>query len=583
MIHLIIRLWFKFPKKRRRQFTLLFLLIVISTFTELFAIGAIIPFISALTNPELTLTHLHRFMDKLGLSLFFSVDKDNFQILFTLMFMFAVLISGFLRVFLVYFNTKVSFAAGNDIGVEMFKRTLYQKYETLIEKNSSEIISGITVKAKRMINSVIMPSTNIINAALFLIFLFFIFLSFNPLVFFAGLTFFGLLYFGIGISFKKKLYEAGKIETIENHLVVKLVQEGLGGIRDIIVDNKQEFHLALFSESDKRYREASASTTFLSLSPRYVIEMMALLFLASFVFVLGMRENGISESISFLGALAIGAQRVLPILQNAFQSWASLRSITPTMEEVLDLLDQPITEQKLEESSTIELKSELAFSNVSFKYRSASNSSLRDINLTIKMGSKVGIIGETGSGKSTLLDLLMGLLSPSEGRILVDGIPLNEGNVVYWQTQIAHVPQFIFLADTSIKENIAFGVSVHEIDEQSLINSAKKAQIYDFIESLPEKWNTRIGERGVRLSGGQRQRIGIARAFYKRAKVLVLDEATSALDTGTENDVMDSINALDKNLTIIIVAHRISTIEQCDEVFELKSGKILKRENANRA
>ncbi len=577
MISLIHRLWMKFPKKRRMQFTFLFGLIVFSTFTELFTIGAIIPFISALTNPDLILTYIQSISDNFGIDMVSLINPSNFQFVFTALFVLAVLLSGIIRVFLVYINTKVSFAAGNDIGVEIFKRTLYQDYESLISRNSSEIISGITLKAKRMINSVIVPATNIINAALFLLFIMIIFLNLNPLLFIGCVGFFGIIYFGIGLSVKRKLYEAGRVETIENHIVVKLVQEGMGGIRDILVDNKQDYYLKLFSESDRRFRNSSALTTFLSLSPRYVIEMIALVILAGLVFYLGREENRIYNSISFLGALAIGAQRILPIMQNAFQSWASLRSVTPTMEEVLELLDQPVNDKQIEKPVKIDFKEEIQFSNVSFKYRSADKHSLKNVNLLIKKDSKIGIVGESGSGKSTFLDLLMGLLKPSEGTIYVDGMPIDDFSILSWQRQVAHVPQFIFLADTSIRENIAFGLAKDEIDDALIYESAKKAKIYDYIETLPEKWDTRIGERGIRLSGGQRQRIGISRAFYKNAKVIIFDEATSALDTATENDVMDAINSLDQQLTIIIVTHRLSTLENCDLIYELKESKIVKK------
>lgn len=575
MLNLVVRLWKKLSKKRKKQFVLLLLLIILSSISELFAIGAIIPFISALTNPNLIINSSFFITFSNFVKPILIFDSNNFQLCITIIFMIAVVISGSIRLALLYVNTKLSFAAGNDISVEIYRRTLYQSYESHLLQNSSEVVSGILIKAKRMIGSVILPIINIITAAFFLFFLFIFFLNIDPLIFIYGTLFFGFIYISIGFIFKKRLFNAGKLESKEHQKVMQLLQEGLGGIRDVIIDNKQDFHVYLFSESDYKLRRASALTTFLSSSPRFVIETILIFSLSVAGYILSKSDGGINESLPFLGSIAIGSQRLLPILQNAFQSWANLKSITPILEEILIFLEVPIDHSYGENKVHVNFSQSIKFNNVAFIYKGAENYSLKEINFTIKKGKKIGIIGETGSGKSTLLDIIMGLLNPTSGEIMIDNIQLNHNNLLSWQKLIAHVPQFIFLTDSSIKENIALGIPLEEIDDDLILKSAKSARIYDFIETLPEKWDTKIGERGVRLSGGQRQRIGIARALYKKANIIILDEATSALDNETENDVMNSINSLSDQLTIIIVAHRLSTIENCDEIIQLGNGNIL--------
>jgi ATP-binding cassette, subfamily B, bacterial PglK len=574
MFLLVIKLWGKFSTKRKRQFILLLFLIIISSFSELFAIGAIIPFITALTNPDLLLNSPYFIEFSRYMEFIYVIDSKNFPLVITILFIIAVTISGGIRLLLLYVNTKLSFAAGNDISVDIYRKTLYQSYEAHLLQNSSEVVSGILIKAKRMIGSVIMPIINIVTAAFFLIFLFLFFLNLDPLIFVYGILFFGVIYAVIGFIFKKKLFHAGKIEAKEHQKVMQLLQEGLGGIRDVIIDNKQDFHVSLFSDSDYKLRKASALTTFLSSSPRFFIETILIFSISVAGYIFSKSEGGITDSLPYLGSIAIGSQRLLPILQNAFQSWANLKSISPTLEEILSFLDLPGSNRLNSKSVELSFNHSIHFSQISFAYKGAESYSLHEIDFKINKGAKIGIIGETGSGKSTLLDIIMGLLTPTSGKILIDGVELDQKTILAWQKQIAHVPQFIFLIDSSIKENIALGIPSEEIDDELVLESAKGARIFDFVESLPDKWHTKIGERGVRLSGGQRQRIGIARALYKQAEVIILDEATSALDNETESEVMNSINKLSKNLTIIIVAHRLSTIENCDELLELNNGKI---------
>ncbi len=284
------------------------------------------------------------------------------------------------------------------------------------------------------------------------------------------------------------------------------------------------------------------------------------------------------NALPLLGAFALGAQRLLPGLQQIYFSWSIINGNHAVLADVtawLTIVNKAVkTENPL--ISSLDFRKSIELQDISFQYAGTEKKVLSNVRLTIPKGSRVGFIGETGSGKSTLLDVIMGLLTPAGGQLRIDGRNVDSGNVKAWQQNIAHVSQAIFLADGSMLENIAFGIPAAQIDIEQVKKAARLAQIHEFIDGLPDGYQTLVGERGVRLSGGQRQRIGIARALYKEAKILVLDEATSALDDATEKAVMAAIDSLDDNLTVLLIAHRLSTLAGCDTVIELSQGKVLR-------
>jgi ATP-binding cassette subfamily B protein len=349
----------------------------------------------------------------------------------------------------------------------------------------------------------------------------------------------------------------------------------LGGIRDVIIDGTQEVYIRIFRESDVLLRDASAKIAIIGGAPRYVVETIGMVLIGFIAYLLSGRSGGLIDAIPLLGALALGAQRLLPLQQQIYNSVTMLIGGKAVLIDALLILDQPMSLEKVvETSSTLSFRKALAFEKVHFRYSPQAPWVLKGFNLEIRRGQRVGIIGITGSGKSTIVDILMGLLPPTEGCLRVDGVKIDEFKQRAWQQHLAHVPQHIYLADTTITENIAFGVPEKEIDMNRVKCAAVNAQIDSTIQAWPDGYQTRVGERGVRLSGGQRQRIGIARAFYKNADIIIFDEATSALDVETEEDVMSAIDELDNNLTIFIVAHRLSTLKSCDRIVKIIDGVV---------
>jgi ATP-binding cassette, subfamily B, bacterial PglK len=398
----------------------------------------------------------------------------------------------------------------------------------------------------------------------------------NPLVSTIVGVSFVLIYSLISYFSRKLLRANSKIWAAAQRTRVKTVQEGLGGLRDVIIDRTQPAFINHFAEIDYNMRRAGALSAMIGAAPRYLIEALGIMIIAGTALVLASGPGGLVASLPFLGAFAIGAQRLLPLIQNIFQYWTGFASTQQALVDVLEVLDLPLDDRLLAKASDapIPFEDKIEFANVSFRYNADQKDVLRSISLKIPKGSRVGLIGKTGSGKTTLMDLIMGLLEPTGGTITIDDRQLDETSVRSWQAHLAHVPQMIYLADTTIAENIAFGMPVAQIDMKRVREAAKEAELDAFVQTLPLKYDTIVGERGIRLSGGQRQRIGIARALYKRADVLVFDEATSALDNETEAAVMEAIESLPGNLTIIMIAHRLSTVAMCDTVIRLEDGRI---------
>jgi len=549
----------------------------LSSFAEILSIGAVFPFLGALTAPQRIFQHpvAQPFIQALGLT-----AADQLLLPLTIAFGCAVIIAGVLRVVLLWFSIRLSFAVGADLSNGIYRRTLYQPYEVHIARNSSEVINVIWTKVSEVIFFILMPTLNLISAGVMLVAVLLALLSIIPAIAIAAFAGFGLIYALIIKLARNRLKIDSQHIAHESTNVFKSLQEGLGGIRDILIDGSQEVFCANYRNADQTLRRAQGSNQFISHSPRYGMEALAMLLIATLAYLLARQPDGLAMAIPMLAMMALGMQRLLPALQQAYGAWSTIHGAQASLQDVLEFLDQLLPDHAGRSVTTpLPYKKQIRLHQISFRYGPQTPWILKDINLSIVKGGRVGFIGATGSGKSTLLDIIMGLLQPLEGTIEVDGQPVTVANHRSWQNRIAHVPQAIFLADGNIEENIAFGVPKDQIDRKRVVQAARQAQIADIIETWPSQYQTKVGERGIQLSGGQRQRIGIARALYKRADVIIFDESTSALDNETELAVMQAIEALSDDLTILIIAHRLSTLKNCTQIIEIANGSIKKRSN----
>lgn len=563
-LSLLSRFWLYINPRRKRQFFLLCFLMVLASISEVLSIGAVLPFLGALTAPS-TIFKIH-FLQPIFYALNINTDQE-ILLPFVIIFSISVILACITRLLLVWVNTRFSFLMGADIGIDIYRRSLYQPYIVHLSRNSSEVINGITRKAEAVTNFIISPVLTLISSLVILLAVLSLLILINPFISFIVFGAVGAIYIAMVLRAKNYLIRNSQLISRESNLVLKSLSEGFGGIRDVLVDRTQEIYCKEYRDSDYVLRKAQSSTIFISTIPRFLMEALGMLLIAigaTFSVVRLGVEAGII--IATFGVLALAAQRMLPLMQQAYSSWSIIQSNNQSLVDILDLLGQPLP---VFSEAKIPFQEELKIVDMSFRYGEDLPWILKNINLTIKKGSRVGLIGVTGAGKSTLIDILIGLLEPSCGKFMVDGISVNLKNARGWQSNVAHVPQSIFLADSSVAENIAFGVPAEEINFERVKRVAKLAQLEKVIEALPEQYETLVGERGVRLSGGQRQRIGIARALYKNATVIILDEATSALDGETEKLVMGAIESLSENVTIIIIAHRLSTLETCSQIIEL--------------
>lgn len=565
------RLWAHFSNRRRRQLFALCGLMFLSSLAELVSLGSVIPFLAAMTAPERVFAHPAAvpFIEMSNIP-----SADRLLLPLALVFSGAAILAAGMKMLFVWASTRLAFAIGADISIGIYQRTLHQPYAVHVARNSSEVISGITAKSHAVIYGGLMPALQLASAVVTLLAIVGGLLIVDPQVALATLFGFGSVYGMLIYGARKRLGRNGKRIAQESTRVLKCLQEGLGGIRDVLLDGSQATYCRSYREADLPLRRAQANNQFISASPRYAMEAIGLSMIAGLSYYLVRQPEGLERALPLLGVLALGAQRLLPTLQQAYAAWAGIKGSQASVQDALTLLEQPMPDQPTMPVGSLPFQREIHLRDIAFAYQPSLPPVLKDLALTIRKGERVGIIGATGSGKSTLMDLLMGLLEPSDGSLEVDGQAVNAGTRRAWQSRIAHVPQAIYLADSSVAENIAFGVPVNEIDQARVREAARQAQIAELIESMPKGYQSQVGERGVRLSGGQRQRIGIARALYKRADVFVFDEATSALDNETEKTVMESIDTLNPDLTIVIIAHRLSTLRKCDRIVELGEGRV---------
>jgi ABC-type multidrug transport system fused ATPase/permease subunit len=573
MVDGLKRLWRQIGLRRRKQFILLLVLMVAASLAEVFSIATIIPFLGILTNPEriYELKIIKPVIEVLGLT-----KPADLLLPLTVIFSIAACVAGGMRLLLHWAGAKLSYGAGADLSIDIYRKTLYQPYIVHMARNSSDIINGITAKTQQAI-VIITQVLGLLSSSVLIFAITAALIFIEPQTTLIAFTGFAILYAGVvALTHRRLLVNSFNIAKNSTN-VIKALQEGLSGIRDVLIDGTQELYCKIYRSADLPLKQAQSDNSFIGVSPKYAMEALGMVLIAAVACGLASSQSGIVGAIPILGALALGAQRLLPLVQNIYINWSNIRGSQASLEDVLELLEQPLPEFANNRSliDPIDFKKNITLKNISFSYNKNDNYVLDKINIDIKKGSRIGFVGTTGSGKSTLLDIIMGLLTPDKGSIEVDGRPIDNFNPRAWQAHIAHVPQAIYLADTTIAENIAFGVPVDEINFDGVVRASELAQIAETIDKMPKGYQTIVGERGMRLSGGQRQRIGIARALYKNADVIIFDEATSALDSETEQAVIDSINSLSTELTILIIAHRVTSVKDCSVIYRVENGMVI--------
>jgi ABC-type multidrug transport system fused ATPase/permease subunit len=557
--------------KRRRHLAMTLCLMVVAAAAELATVGASLAFLSLLmrTGPESVTGFAGRLLS--------AVDLPDTQSA-ALMLVGALVAAAAMRLWLLYRSQRFVTAVAHDLAGAIFEGALRQPWIHHVNRNQSLVFSGME-KVNAVTAGVLQPGMQALVSGLVALAIAALLFAIQPWAAAAGAGFVAGTYVVVAALVGSRLEANSATLASAATARTRKLREALGSMRDILLGGYQPFFGAGFREADARFRRALAANAVISQAPRHVIEAAAAAAFVGMALLMSRHPGGASDSIPVLGAMAIGAYRLLPLAQQVYSGWSSSSGNLQALEDVSALLNAP---KDAPPESPVELVfiRAIELCDVSFSY-GRDGFAVRDLTVTIAAGSKVGIVGPTGEGKSTLVDLLMGLLEPASGEIRIDGRRLDSRTRHAWQAQLAHVPQSIYLLDDSIAGNIAFAADPEHRDLAKVARSAEAACLAELIEELPEGLQTRVGDQGIRLSGGQRQRIAIARALYREPSVLVLDEATSALDERTEDAVLRSMALYRPGMTVIMVAHRAASLSLCDTVLEVKQGRLVGRKGTS--
>lgn len=576
MIENYQKIWILLNSHEKRRAILLLLLMVLMAFFEVLGVGSIMPFLSVLGNPEVIETN--KYLNWSYSALNFN-DQNSFLMFLGFFALFMLLLSAIVRSITSYAKFRFSNLRRHSIGQKLLIKYLRQPYNFFLSRNSSEISKVILSETDLTINQSILPSLNLLTSIILSLTLIVFLIVVDPVLAIILTSIFGGFYIIMYLTIRKYLTKIGSKRSEANTKRFKVISESIGGIKDIKVLGREKVYIDSFKTPSYYFSHYHSISQTLTEIPQFLVEVIAFgALLAMAMYALASDGTDIGTLLPILGLYALGALKLKPAINGIYTSMAKIKFGGAALDSVLNDLNDSSNQINIKNDDKIlKLKNNLELKGINFSYEESTKKVLTDINILIKANTSVGIKGTTGAGKSTLIDMILGLLLPTEGKLLVDEVELNYENIRKWQNNIGYVPQNIFLSDDTISSNIAFGVPKKDMDIIQVKKVAKMAQLDEFIESLEYKYETEIGERGVRLSGGQRQRLGIARALYHEPQILVLDEATSALDNQTEFEVMKSINSMSGSKTIIMIAHRLSTIEKCDMIINLENGKIINK------
>lgn len=564
--------------QERKKAYFLLLMIVFMALIEMLGVASILPFVAVITNPELIetntfLSYFYQSSKKFGIS-----NIEDFIFSFGVVVLCLLIFSIFFKALTTYAQTRFVLMREYSLGRRLVEGYLHQPYEWFLSKNSAELGKNILSQISQVTQGPLLNVMNLIAQSAVAIALITLTVFTDPWLAASVALVFSFSYSLIYIFTKSLLTKKGSESLEVNKLRFTAVNEAFGAAKEVKIGGLEKFFIKRFSEPAKIFASNSAFSNILGVMPRYLLEAIAFGGLIFLVLIMMSRGDNFNSIAPKLALYAFVGYRLLPAFQGIYYATSSIRyshSILDSLhKDLMNLSSYPMAKTKTKTSSMI-LANSIKLKNIKFSYPGGKRTSLENISLIIPAFSKVGIVGSTGSGKTTMVDVILGLLDPQAGELIVDDSAITNINKRSWQKSIGYVPQQIYLADDTVASNIAFGVETKHIDQKLIEKASKMANLHDFVTSeLPKNYNTIIGERGIRLSGGQRQRIGIARALYQDPKILILDEATSSLDNLTENMVMEAMNNLGNKITTIIIAHRLSTVKKCDQIYLLNKGRI---------
>ena len=568
------KLLFLLTSHERKWAVLLFFMIVIMAILEMVNVASILPFMAVLTNPDLIETNhmlnsMFQFSNILGV-------ENNQQFLFALgVLVFALLITSLtFKALTTYAQVWFVQMRQYSVSKRLIEGYLNQPYSWFLNRHSADLGKNILSEVGQVIGGM-SSLIDIIAKSMVTIALIILLIVIDPkLALIVGL-FLGGAYFLIFYFVRKYLDRLGRKRLFNNELRFKSVVEAFGAAKEIKVGGLEQTYIKNFSNSSLTLARVITSATVVSQLPRFIFEAVAFGGILLIILYVMAQTNSFNKALPIISLYVFAGYRLLPALQQIYGSFTAVTFVGPSLNKLHQDLENIKPFKVNENHDFLNFDKKIELKNIDYNYPNSSRTALKNISLEIPVNSTIGLVGATGSGKTTTVDVILGLLESHKGTLEVDGNVITKQNVRSWQRTIGYVPQHIFLSDDSVAANIAFGVEPKDINLVAVEKAAKIANLHKFVvEELTQKYQTTIGERGVRLSGGQRQRIGIARALYHNPKILILDEATSALDSNTEKAVMDAVNNLSKNITIILIAHRLSTVKKCDMIYLLDKGQL---------
>lgn len=578
MIEIYRKLFDLLDARARRRFVMLAIIMVAVSLAELLSISSVLVMFGVLADPTRlnSIAWLTELRAVLGLQDIFIFQTTVAGAVIAVVAVGLVVKAGGL-----YATVRFSQSCGAAIACRMFDAYLHFPYTWFLTRNTAEITANVVGETGRVMNQVLAPALQMLSNLLVAIVIVGFLLSIDPFVALVAAATVGGLYLKIFMTLRSRLQWLGHQSMLANRARFRIASEAAGGLKELKLLGLEESYVRRFAEPSWRMARYQAKQSAMGQLPRYALEGVAFAAMIGVLLVLMLRHGGnLMNAIPVLGTFAFAAMRLLPALQQIYLSFASLRAGRPSLDAlhidyrsaIEQLADQPLAALP---DVRLPLQKEIEIDDLHYSYPGAARAALCGVSLRIPACNTIGFVGGTGAGKTTLVDVILGLLTPDSGEIRVDGQTLDRGTMRAWQQNIGYVPQVIYLVDATVAENIAFGLPRGEIDLARVERTARIAALHDFVtEELPDGYETLVGERGVRLSGGQRQRIGIARALYHDPALLIFDEATSALDTLTEKAVMEAVQRIRYDKTVVLIAHRLTTVRHCDRIYLLEQGRI---------